>query len=96
MQRDPEFFGDTDLDLIYIAKRLKEALKLEEQLTASGFDYLVEADRYRGGLIFQTERVGAFFYVAPDKGADARQFLRQNGYKPYMVPLEGQENTGKN
>jgi len=93
MQRDPEFFGDSDLDLIYIAKRLKEALKLEEQLTAAGIDYLVEADRYRGGLIFQTERVGAFFYVAPERAENARGFLRQNGYKPYTVPLEGQENS---
>ena len=85
MQRDIEFFGDSDLELIYIAKRLKEALKLEEQLTQAGYDYLVEADKYRGGLIFQTERIGAFFYVAPERAGDARGFLRSQGYKPYIT-----------
>ena len=83
MQRDIEFFGDVDLELVYIAKKLKEALKLEEQLTAAGIDYLVEADRYRGGIIFQTERVGAFFYVSPVKVAEVREFLIENRYKPY-------------
>jgi prenyltransferase beta subunit len=83
MQRDVEFFGDVDLELVYIAKKLKEALKLEEQLTAAGFDYLVEADTYRGGLIFQTERVGAFFYVAPTQVEQVRAFLVQNRYRPY-------------
>ncbi len=85
MQRDIEFFGDVELDLVYIAKKLKEALKLEEQLTAAGIDYLVEPDKYRGGLIFQTERVGAFFYVAPDRAVTVRQFLVENRYKPYEV-----------
>jgi hypothetical protein len=84
MQRDIEFFGDVDLDLVYIAKKLKESLKLEEQLTAAGVDYLVEADTYRGGIIFQTERVGAFFYVAPDRTESVRRFLVENGYRPYQ------------
>jgi hypothetical protein len=83
MQRDIEFFGDLELELVYIAKKLKEALKLEEQLTAAGIDYLVEADKYRGGIIFQTERVGAFFYVSPSHLENTRAFLVQNRYKPY-------------
>jgi hypothetical protein len=83
VRRDLDFFGDVDLELIYIAKRLKEALKLEEQLTAASFEYLVEADHYRGGFIFQTERIGAFFYVLPERGEEAKAFLRAQGYKPY-------------
>lgn len=83
MRRDPDYFGDQELALIYIAKRLKEALALEALLTNRGYDYLVEADRYRGGFIFQTERVGAFFYVAPRLERDARALLEQNGYRPY-------------
>jgi hypothetical protein len=86
MKRDPEFFGEAELSLVYIAKRLKEALRIEEMLTAEGVDYLVEADSYSGGLIFQTQRIGAFFYVAPEKEAGARDVLRAAGYKPYVVP----------
>ncbi len=83
MKQNAEFFGERELALIYIAKRLNEALALEGLLTAASFDYLVEADRYRGGLIFQTERVGAFFYVAPEAEAAARSLMAANGYKPY-------------
>lgn len=84
MRQDPEFFGDQDLDLIYIAKKLRESLKLESQLTEAGFDYLVEPDTYRGGLIFQSERIGAFFYVLPEKAEEARELLTRLGYKPYL------------
>lgn len=36
MQRAPEHFGDQELTLIYIAKRLTEALRLENLLTSPG------------------------------------------------------------
>lgn len=85
MRRDPEFFGDAELVLIYIAKKLREALKLEEQLTAAGFDYLVEPDTYRGGIIFASERVGAFFYVQEEGAQAAKSFLSENKYKPYKA-----------
>lgn len=83
MRRGPEFLEDQEGVLIYIARKLREALALEELLTASGVDYLVEADHYRGGFIFQTTRVGAFFYVRPDTAELARQLLARNGYRPY-------------
>ena len=85
MRREPEHFGDQELVLIYIAKKLKEALRLEQLLTDAGLDYVVEPDKYSGGIIFQSERVGAFFYVAPaDQGA-AKDTLARNGFKPYAV-----------
>lgn len=87
MRRDSDFFGDQELALIYIARRLKEALAIESLLTNRGFDYLVEADRYRGGFIFQTERVGAFFYVTPALEMDARALLAQHGYRAFE-PLQ--------
>jgi vacuolar-type H+-ATPase subunit E/Vma4 len=83
MQRGPEHFGDQELTLIYIAKRLTEALRLENLLTESGLDYLVEPDKYSGGLIFQSERVGAFFYVAPPDEDAAKDTLSRNGFRPY-------------
>ena len=82
MRRQPEFFGDKDLALVYIAKRLKEALRLEEVLTAAGLDYAVETDTYRGGMIFVSERVGAFFYVDPDTEAQVRELMRANRFRP--------------
>ncbi len=82
MRRDPEFFGDRELVLIYIARRLREALKLESLLTEAGFDYAVEADHYYGGVIFRGQRVGAFFYVLPESEMAARQLLSQRGYRP--------------
>jgi len=81
VRHDAEHFGDRDLDLIYIAKRLKEALRLEDLLTQSGIDYMVETDTYRGGVIFVTERTGVFFYIDPASVESARQFMEPEGFK---------------
>ena len=83
MQRGPEHFGDQELALLYIARRLTEALRLENLLTEAGLDYLVEPDKYSGGIIFQSERVGAFFYVAPADEAAAREMLARGGFRAY-------------
>ena len=86
MKQGPEFFGDeVELALVYIARRLNEALKVEEVLNAAEFDYLVEPDSYSGGLIFRTERIGAFFYVVPAKEDQARAVLNGQGFKPYST-----------
>jgi hypothetical protein len=84
MRQEPGHFGDVELSLLFIAKKLKEALALEEVLTAAGVDYLVEPDTYRGGIIFASERVGAFFYVSPDRIEEAREILVAGGYRPYV------------
>ena len=81
LKQDAAFFDGFEPRLIYIARRLKEALALEDLLTAAGFDYGVEADRYRGGFIFQSERIGAFFYVRPDAETAVREFLADRGYR---------------
>ena len=85
MKREPKDFVDQDLTLIYIAKRLTEALRLEKLLDDAGLDYLVEPDKYSGGIIFQSERVGAFFYVSPNDEGPARDALGRNGFKPYAA-----------
>jgi len=85
MRQEPDFFGEQELVLIYVAKKLKEALRLEEQLTAAGFNYLVEPDTYSGGLIFRSQRVGAFFYVAPADEESAGGTLEREGYRPYAA-----------
>ena len=83
MRRQDEQFADSELNLVYIAKRLREAKRLEELLTGAGIDYLVETDTYRGGFIFVSERVGAFFYVQPDAETACRSLLSEHGFKPY-------------
>ena len=85
MRREPDYFGEQDLDLIYIAKCLKEAQHLEELLTQAGVEYLVEPDQYSGGIIFRTQRVGAFFYVAPESIGAARQVMAAAGLTPYAT-----------
>ena len=84
MRREPEYFEEDDeLTLVYVARKLNEALRLEKLLTDAGLDYLVEPDKYRGGLIFQSERVGAFFYVAPRNHGAAREAMHRGGFAPY-------------
>ncbi|MCE5309959.1 MAG: hypothetical protein LLG20_20185 [Acidobacteriales bacterium] len=81
MRQDAAFFDDREPVLVYIAKRLKEALKLEDAFTKAGIDYAVEADLYTGGIIFRSQRTGAFFYVAEESAEAARNIMRENGYK---------------
>ena len=83
MKQDASFFEGKEPVLIYIAKRLRDALRLESLLTAAGVDYGVEADQYSGGVVFRSSRVGAFFYVLPDAMEDAHRVLRENGFSPH-------------
>jgi len=82
-EHETELQTSADLTLIYIAKKLKEALALEEVLTAAGIEYHVEPDTYKGGIIFATERIGAFFYVHPEDVQQSHEILLRNSYKPY-------------
>lgn len=83
MRREAEFFGDQELDLVFIAKKLRHAVALEEALTKAEVDYAVEVDEYQGGVIFRTTRQGAFFYVLPDRLEQARQVTRDAGFTPF-------------
>jgi hypothetical protein len=84
MRQEPDFFGDTELDLVFMARRLREALKLEGLFTEAGVDYVVETDNYLGGFLFKRELTGAFFYVLPADAERARTVIQQNGMKPYV------------
>jgi hypothetical protein len=83
VRRDPEFFEEAELDLLYVARRLREALKLEMLLTEADLDYLVETGLYTGGFLMRRELTGAFFYVAPADLTRAREVLLTNRYRPY-------------
>ncbi len=82
-RRDPEFFQDREMDLLYVAKRLRDAIRLEDALTTAGVDYAVETDTYTGGFVFRTERTAAFFYVLPELLEQARGIAVSAGFTPH-------------
>lgn len=83
MRQEPEFFGEAELDLVYIAKKLRESLPVEEAFNQAGIDFAIELDTYSGGLIFRSERTGVFFYVLPEKVEAAKEILRGLRLKPH-------------
>lgn len=84
MKQDAAYFEGKEPVLVYIAKRLPDALRLEEALTEGGVDFGVEADQYTGGIVFRRVSAGAFFYVLPESVVAARQAMARHGFKPYV------------
>ena len=84
MKQDASFFENRNPVLVYIAKRLRDALRLEGVLTEAGMDYGVETDEYRGGVVFRTVRTGAFFYVLPDCVEAAFAIMERHGFRPHV------------
>ncbi len=84
VKQEAAYFEGKEPVLVYIGKKLKDSLRLEEIFTAADVDYGVEADEYRGGVIFRSVRAGAFFYVLPETADAAFEIMRRNGYKPYL------------
>jgi hypothetical protein len=84
MKQEPSFFDDREPELVYIANRLSDALEVEKAFDAADMDYGVEADTYQGGIVFRTERVGAFFYVLKEVADQARQVLVDNRFRPFV------------
>lgn len=70
--------------MVYVAARLEEAMKLEQVFSERSIDYAVEPDTYTGGVVFRTERVGAFFYVAESDLDRVRAAMTENGFRPYQ------------
>jgi hypothetical protein len=86
MKQTASYFEGKTPILVYIAKRLRDALRLEKVFESAGMDFGVEADEYVGGMVFRTTRVGAFFYVLPEMVESAHEIMLRNGYKPYTDP----------
>ena len=68
--------------LIFIARKLADAQRLEGILAAAGIEYAVETDEYQGGIVFRTARIGAFFYVDPADRERAVAAMTEHGYVP--------------
>ena len=91
MKQSAEYFEGHEPELIYIAKTLNDALRLESILTEAGVDFGVEADEYQGGVIFRRTRTGAFFYVLPAWAEQAVSVMREHGYLVRDIVLENRE-----
>jgi len=89
MKRDADWFEGQEPQLIYIAKKLRDATQLEADLTEAGIDFGVEPDEYQGGVIFRRTRIGAFFYVLPGTRDAALSVLQDKGYRA-ALPSEQQ------
>lgn len=89
MLREPEFFKDQKLTLIYVAKRLREARAVEHVLDSGLIDYVVMPESYAGGLFFSSQRVGAFFYIRPQAEEQARTLLFAQGFIPLSQIQQG-------
>ncbi len=83
MRRDSEFYGEQELVLIFMARRLKHALAVEKIFDEAGLDYFLETANYQSGLLFLSTKVGVFFYTAPEEAERARTLLTGRGYKVY-------------
>jgi hypothetical protein len=88
VRQEAAFFEGHEPTLVYIAKKLKDALRLEDIFAGAGVDYGVEADEYRGGVVFRSTRVGAFFYVRPETVPVAHEIMLRHGYQPYKADAE--------
>ncbi|MDP9053133.1 MAG: hypothetical protein M3N93_02340 [Acidobacteriota bacterium] len=82
MKRETDYFEGVEPELVFVAKRLDDAIQLESVLTAAQVDYAVEADEYEGGVIFKSMRAGAFFYVRPEARDRAVAAMLERGYVP--------------
>jgi hypothetical protein len=82
LKREADYFEGVEPHLLFVARRLREAIALESVLTAADVDYAVEPDEYEGGVIFKSMRVGAFFYVRPEARERAVAVMLENGYVP--------------
>jgi hypothetical protein len=81
LKREADWFEGKEPQLIYIAKKLRDATQLEADLTEAGIDFGVEPDEYQGGVIFRRTRIGAFFYVLPDGLEAALGVMKAKGYR---------------
>ncbi|MEP7366278.1 MAG: hypothetical protein ABI972_23720 [Acidobacteriota bacterium] len=86
MRQPPEFFEDEELDLVYIGKKLRHSRRVEALLDEAGVEYAIEVDYYVGGLLFRSQRAGAFFYVRAGAFEQAAAALSVAGFEPMTRP----------
>ncbi len=81
--QEPDFFAEQELVLVYMARRLKDALAVEKLFDERGLEYALETGPYQSGLLFRSTKIGVFFYTTPREENRARALLLEHGFKVY-------------
>ncbi len=84
---DAEAFAGKDAARIYIAGRVREALRVEQVLSALAVDYVVEIEPYQTRLLglLPVEYRGATFYVLAGCAESCRRALVDAGLRAGLV-----------
>lgn len=80
-RREPEDFDGVEPALVYVARAMRHARRVEHLLTEAGIDYVVETDTVGSGFLFPTQRMGAFFYVRPVDEGRAATAIAVEGFR---------------
>jgi len=86
MKHRLEEFGDQEMELVFIATKLKHAQDVEQLFDSQELEYGLEVDSFRGGLLGLSNRTGVFFYALSGQAHFCRTLLQQNGFKPIPAP----------
>ena len=77
---DPEDFDDQQTELVFIARRVREAERVEALLTDEGIDYAIAFEPFlHGGIFGVTTLTGVGFYVLSGQARHCRELLEQRG-----------------
>ena len=77
---DLEAFEDRQRELIFIARRVREAERVEALLTDEGIDYALAFEPFlHGGAFGILTLTGVAFYVLSGQAPYCRQLLGQHG-----------------
>ena len=76
---DSDALSHRELSRVFIAGTLREAQQVEELLTVSGVDYVVQVEPYRASLFFGP-RYGAAFFVGAEQADYCRFHLNAKGF----------------
>jgi hypothetical protein len=71
-------FGERDTRLVFIARNVEEAERVEDLLSEHDVDFSVDLERYVSGIVFLSERTGIGFTVLETQAATARALLKRS------------------
>ncbi len=64
-----------DAERIFLARSLRIARQIEDWLTSTGVDYVVQVEPFGRSALFRATRNGAAFYVTSGQAAQCRDGL---------------------
>ena len=73
---DSSDFANRETCLIFLARNVREATRVEALLNGQEIDYTIELERYVTGIIVASERSGLGFHVLAGQAEFCRALLR--------------------